>query len=441
MAKIVLPKHVLLLNLFICILLSSVNTLTAADRPPNFVILFADDLGYGDLSCYGHPTIHTPNLDRMADQGVRLTQFYSSAVVCTPARAALLTGRYQIRSGLTRVLFPHTKYGMPAREITLAEALKTKGYATTCIGKWHLGHIPKHRPTEHGFDSFFGLLIANNLVPPGLGLFRDNKEIEHPVDQGALIERYTEEAIKFINKNEDNPFLLYLPYTQVHIPLHSDPPFAGTSLRGLYGDVTESIDWSAGEILKQIDKLGLDENTLVIFTSDNGPWLDKNLDGGSAGLLRGGKFEVWEGGIRMPFIARWPGRIPPNRVSQGVGIIMDIFTTCLSLAEVPIPNDRPIDGKNIMPVLDGTGTRPEEPLFFYAVDKLGAVRRGKWKLVLLPSTPNRVKKKPLPKPSLFNLLEDPSERFDLADKHPDIVESLKNDAESFVHSLKKEKEK
>jgi len=416
------------------------GSVSAAESLPNFVILFADDLGYGDLSCYGHPTIHTPNLDRMADGGVRLTQFYSPAVVCTPARAALLTGRYQIRTGLTRVLFPHTRYGMRAKEITLAEALKTKNYTTCCIGKWHLGHLPEHRPTRHGFDYFFGLLIANNLVPPGLGLFRNDDEIEHPVDQAALIERYTQEAIKFVGDNKDKPFLLYLPYTQVHIPLHANEKFTGKSRRGLYGDVAEGIDWSAGAIIKAIDKLGLDKRTLIIFTSDNGPWLEKELDGGSSGLLRGGKFEVWEGGIRMPFIARWPGRIPPRRVCNDVCIMMDIFTTCLTLAGVPIPQDRPIDGKNMMPVLDGTGTRPVEPLFFYAGDQFGAVRRGPWKLVVREHG-RKTDKYPLAvkEPQLYHLLEDPSEKYDLAKKHPEIVASLTQDAQQFVEGLKKGK--
>ncbi|UCD29896.1 MAG: sulfatase [Planctomycetota bacterium] len=411
-----------------------------ADHPPNFVILFADDLGYGDLSCYGHPTIHTPNIDRMADEGVRLTQFYSSATVCTPSRASLLTGRYQIRTGLTRVLFPHTKYGMPVEEITLAEALKTKNYATICIGKWHLGHLPRYRPTRHGFDEFFGILIANNFVPPGLGLYRNNEEIEQPVDQGALIESYTEEAIKFITNNKDQPFFLYLPYTQVHIPLQVNEKFAGKSRRGLYGDVAESIDWSMREILRQIGRCGLDEQTLVIFTSDNGPWLSEKENGGSAGLLRGGKFEVWEGGIRMPFIARWPGRIPPGRVSRDVCIMMDIFTTCLTLAGVPLPDDRPIDGKNIMPVLDGIGTRPVEPLFFYTGNILGAVRRGPWKLVLHERSPGRGKKPPAnPQPRLFNLLTDPSERFDVARQHPEIVNLLQQDMSNFIEGLQKGK--
>ena len=277
---------------------------------PNFIIIFADDLGYGDLGCYGHPTIHTPNLDRMAGQGMRFTQFYSAASVCTPSRAALLTGRLPIRSGMCsdsrRVLFPDSAEGLPQEEVTLAEALKAQGYATACIGKWHLGHHPEYLPTRHGFDTYFGIPYSNDMRP--CPLMRNEEVLEEPAEQATLTARYTEEAIGFIKAHRDEPFFLYFPHTFPHVPLFASDRFKGTSKRGLYGDVVEELDWSVGQVLKALEECDLGDRTLVVFTSDNGPWLTQSERGGSAGLLREGKGSTWEGGMREPAIAWWPGR-------------------------------------------------------------------------------------------------------------------------------------
>jgi len=299
-------------------------------------VIFADDLGYGDLGCFGHPTIPTPNLDRMAAEGVKLTQFYSASSVCTPSRAALLTGRLPIRSGMCsdkrRVLFPNSGGGLPASEVTIAKALKTKGYATACVGKWHLGHLPKFLPTNNGFDEYFGIPYSNDMRPSPL--LDGTKTVENPAKQTTLTRRYTERAIDFIGRNKDKPFFLYFPHTFPHVPLFASKTFKDKSLRGLYGDVVEELDWSVGQIRKTLRRLRLAERTLVMFTSDNGPWLIMRLRGGSAGLLRGGKGSTWEGGMREPFVAWWPGKIPAGSVGTELACTMDIFSTCLALAGV-----------------------------------------------------------------------------------------------------------
>lgn len=306
---------------------------------PNIVIIFTDDLGYGDVGVYGHPTIRTPNLDRMAEEGMKFTQFYSGAPVCTPSRAALLTGRLPVRNGMMskelRVLFPFSAKGLAPEEITIAEALKDKGYATAAIGKWHLGQESPYLPTDQGFDSYFGIPYSNDMnhsgMPP-IPLMQGEKIIEQPADQRTLTKRYTEHSLSFIQKNKDRPFFLYLAHTFPHIPLYASDEFRGASSRGLYGDVVEEIDWSTGQILNELKKQGLAKNTLVFFTSDNGPWLTEKQEGGSAGLLRNGKGTTWEGGMREPAIAWWPGTIQPGQVSQSLATTMDLFTTSLELA-------------------------------------------------------------------------------------------------------------
>ncbi len=310
----------------VALLLGLVAAAFAQDRPPNFVVIFADDLGYGDLGVYGHPTISTPNLDRMAAEGMRFTQFYVAASVCTPSRAGLITGRLPVRSGMasskSRVLFPDSTGGLPDSEITIAELLKRKNYATAAVGKWHLGHLPQYLPTQHGFDSYFGIPYSNDMdkvqpAPPrhelwgeaskseyfNVPLVRNEDEIERPAYQPTLTKRYTEEALAFIRKNREKPFFLYMPHTMVHVPLFRSEEFKGVSRRGLYGDAVEEIDWSVGRILDTLHELNLDENTLVVFTSDNGPWLTFDEQGGSAGLLRMGKGSTWEGGMREPGIS------------------------------------------------------------------------------------------------------------------------------------------
>ncbi|MEA1997576.1 MAG: sulfatase, partial [Gemmatimonadota bacterium] len=326
---------------------------------PNFVILFADDMGYGDWNRGGNPTIRTPCLNRMADEGVQLTQFYTANPVCSPSRSALLTGRNPIRTGVLHVFFPGNGRGMSLDEITLAEALKPMGYKSACIGKWHLGSTYDYRPLRQGFDYYYGLLYSNDMYRPDI--WRNDERIESPSDQTTLTKRYTEEAVGFIERSKDEPFLLYVPYTMPHIPLFASEKFLDTSRRGLYGDVIEEIDWSVGRINDTLDRLGLSENTLVMFTSDNGPWMIMNERGGTAGLLRGAKGDTWEGGMREPFVARWPGRLPAGVVSAGVASVLDFLPTCVELAGGRAPSDRPIDGIDMMPTLEGI-SEPERTI-------------------------------------------------------------------------------
>ena len=407
-------------------------------RPPNIVVIFADDLGYGDLGCFGHPTISTPNLDRMAAEGMKFSQFYSAAPVCTPSRAALLTGRLPIRSGMCsdrrRVLFPNSAGGLPETEITIASALKTAGYATCCIGKWHLGHLPQFLPTRHGFYYYYGIPYSNDMKP--CPLMRNEVTLEEPADQTTITRRYTEQALQFIQKNKNKPFFLYFPHTFPHIPLFASRNFKDKSLRGLYGDVVEELDWSVGKILHTLRQNNLAENTLVFFTSDNGPWLIMNLRGGSAGLLRGGKGSTWEGGMREPCIAWWPGKIKPNTTNPALASTMDIFTTCLELAGVPVPKDRIIDGVNILPTLLGTGTSPRNVMFFYRGTRLMAVRKGPWKAHFITQAGYREKPKDHDPPLLFNLEYDPSEKFDVADKNPQVIDDIRRTVERHKKNLK-----
>jgi arylsulfatase A-like enzyme len=412
-----------------------------AERLPNIVVLFADDLGYGDLACYGHPTIRTPELDRMAAEGMRFTQFYAAASVCTPSRAALLTGRLPIRSGLcadkVRVFTPLSLGGLPDHEVTLAEALKTKGYATICIGKWHLGHLPPYLPTRHGFDAYFGIPYSNDMTPTVL--MRDEQVVEDPADQVTLTPRYTDEAIRFIERNRDRPFLLYLPYTFPHTPLFASERFSGKSRRGLYGDVVEEIDWSVGRILATLRDLGLGEHTLVIFTSDNGPWLTQKQDGGSAGLLRDGKRTTFEGGMRVPAIAWWPGKVKPGVTSHALASTMDIFTTSLKLAGVEAPSHRIIDGKDLAPVLLGTGPCQRELLFYYRGTRLMAVRKGPWKAHFVMQGGLTRDADPVvvhDPPVLYQLEHDPAEMHDVADEHPDVIAAIRREADRHRALLK-----
>jgi arylsulfatase A len=418
---------------------------TVAAAPPNVVIIFTDDMGYGDLGCYGHPTIRTPNLDRMAAEGMKFTSFYSAAEVCTPSRAALLTGRLPIRSGMCsdtrRVLFPDSAGGLQADEITLPEVLKTKGYAATCIGKWHLGHLPEYSALKHGFDSFFGLPYVNDMdrVPDkgpkgraaffaprieywNVPLMRDDKIVERPADQHTLTKRYTEEAVRFIKEKKDKPFFLYLAHTMPHVPLFASKDFAGKSERGLYGDVK------------------LDANTLVFFTSDNGPWLMFGEHGGSAGPLRDGKGSTFEGGMRVPGIAWWPGTIPAGVTTHEMASTMDLFVTAIKLAGGEVPADRPIDGYDIAPLLLGKGHSPRDTMFFYRGTKLFAVRHGPWKAHFLtqPAYGAGSKDTPTPHdpPLLYHLGRDPGEKTDVAKDNPQVVAQLKDIAAKHSAAMK-----
>ena len=419
-----------------------------ATRAPSVIVLYADDLGYGDLGCYGHPTIRTPNLDRMAAEGMRFTSFYSAAEVCTPSRAALLTGRYPIRSGMAsnsrRVLFPNSAGGIPESEITLAEALSDRGYATACIGKWHLGHLPQYLPTKNGFDSYFGIPYSNDMdrVADGqLGrsiflepkteywnvpLMRNELVIERPADQATLTRRYTAEAVAFMTSNKDRPFFLYLAYTMPHVPLFASQSFAGKSPRGLFGDVVEEVDASVGQVLETLRREGLDKNTLVVFSSDNGPWLVFNEHGGSAGLLRDGKGSTWEGGMRVPGICWWPGKIRGGAVTQELASTMDVFTTAVTLAGGKIPDDRQIVGMDLTPVLFGSGSSPRQTMFFYRGTELFAARQGTYKAHFRTQPgygPGKLESHD--PPLLFDLGHDPGEKFNVAQQHPQVIAAIR----------------
>jgi arylsulfatase A len=410
--------------------------------PPNIIVIFCDDLGYGDLGVFGHPTIRTPNLDDMAAGGKKWTNFYSACSVCTPSRAALLTGRLPIRSGMCsdkhRVLFPDSTGGLPESEITLAEALKTAGYITICIGKWHLGHHPRHLPTRHGFDTYFGIPYSNDMDGKGVKdafadpkseswnvpLMKDEEIIERPAIQETLTQRYTEEALKFIQTHKNKPFFLYLAHTFPHVPLFRSKDFAGRSLRGLFGDVIEEIDWSTGRILDTLRKLGLDRRTVVIFTSDNGPWLSYRQQGGSAGLLRGGKGSTFEGGMREPTLFYWPGRIEPG-VEMGLGSTLDILPTSCALAGVKLPSDRIMDGFDLSPTLFGKSHSPRQIMFFYRGTRIFAVRKGAYKAHFITRSGYGPDGETLHSPPLlYNLEHDPSEKYDLSENHPEIIEDI-----------------
>ncbi|MCX5654135.1 MAG: sulfatase [Planctomycetota bacterium] len=417
----------------------------APAAPPNFVIVMTDDQGYADVGCYGAKDFQTPNLDRMATEGVRLTDFYVGAPICTPSRAALLTGCYPQRVGLPNVLGPNSKVGLSDREMTIAQVLKARGYATACYGKWHLGDAPKFLPTRHGFDEYFGLPYSNDMWPnhptgkfPDLPLIEGEKVVNPKVtsaDQRQLTTWYAERAVGFIEKNKDRPFFLYVPHTMPHVPLHVSDKYKGKSARGLYGDVIMEIDWSVGQILAAVKRLGLDGRTMVIFTSDNGPWLAYGDHAGSAGPLREGKHTTFEGGQRVPCIMRWPGRLPAGRVVTELVTSMDVLPTIASLAGAPLP-PHPIDGKDAWPVLscqEGAKS-PIEFLYYYVGWHLQGVRSGRWKLhvphayhhVDVPGTGGRPGKTGTQRQelALYDLAGDIGETTNVADRHPEVVQHL-----------------
>lgn len=427
----------------------------APDRPPNFVIIFADDLAYGDLGCFGAKGYTTPNLDRMAAEGVRLTSFYAAQAVCSASRTALLTGCYPNRVGILGALGPSSKIGISDTEVTLAQMLKPRGYATAIYGKWHLGHHPKFLPTHHGFDDYFGLPYSNDMWPkhptakfPDLPLIEGDKVVAVNPDQTQLTTWYTERAVKFIAKNKDRPFFLYLAHNMPHVPLHVSSKFKGKSERGLYGDVIMEIDWSVGQVLAELKKQGIDERTLVLFTSDNGPWLSYGDHAGSAGPLREGKGTTWDGGQREPCIMRWPGKIPAGRVCAEPTATIDIFPTLARLAGAELPR-HPIDGLDIWPILAGQpGARnPHEAYFFYWNRELQGVRSGRWKLHFphnyrtLAGRPGGTGGKPVPysqartELALFDLDNDIGETVNVAAQHPEIVKRLQQLAEKAREDL------
>ncbi|MCG8414341.1 MAG: sulfatase [Pseudomonadales bacterium] len=396
----------------------------AQNSQPNFIVVMADDLGYGDLGIYGSRLIKTPNLDRLALNGARLDSFYSSANVCTAARGGLLTGRYPIRLDLVSdVARPTNDVHLAAEEITIAEALRPLGYRSALFGKWHLGSRLEWSPTDNGFDEFYGVLHSNDMTP--LELYRDEQMIEDPVDQTTLTERYTGEALRFIEENQDNPFFLYIPHSFPHVPLFVSPRFDGRSDAGLYGDVVETIDWSMGAIVDKLEELNLTENTLIVFTSDNGPWFE-----GSSGIYRNRKGSSWEGGQRVPFIASWPGTIPAGVVSDEPAMNIDIFPTLINLAGGDLPSDRSIDGKDILPLLTGNGGSPHDALFLFNNDRIVGVRSGRWKLVVetrYRAALNSFEHSTYYGPGglLFDLQTDPSETYSYTREYPEVVQRLR----------------
>ena len=405
----------------------------SADERPNFIIIFTDDQGYQDLGCYGSPLIKTPRLDRMAAEGMRFTDFYVAAPVCTPSRAALMTGRYPMRVGLPRVLFPKDDIGLKPEHKTIAEFLKTRGYATQAVGKWHLGHLPPFLPMRHGFDHYFGIPYSNDMRPTPL--MRDDATVEEPAVQPTLTERYTEEALKFITAAKDGPFFLYLAHTMPHVPLAASERFAGKSARGLYGDVIETIDWSTGRILDKLAELGIDKKTCVVYTSDNGPWLTKGENGGSALPLRDGKTTTYEGGMREPCLMRWPGRIPAGSVCREMALSMDLLPTFCKLAGAAVPADYVLDGADIWPLMTGqAGAKtPHEAFFYWSGAGCQAVRSGQWKAIFY-ATPKDGDAAAAPV-ELYDLAADISEKKNLAPQHPDVVARLRSLAEAHAKSL------
>ena len=418
----------------------------ARPGPPNVIVILADDLGYGDLGCYGHPTIRTPHLDRLAAEGLRFTSFYTAGEVCTPSRAALLTGRYPVRSGMAddrrRVLFPESAGGLTGSEVTLPEILRDRGYSTGMVGKWHLGHLPRHLPTRHGFVEYFGLPYSNDMdrtpaSPPGrqafleprseywnVPLIRDDRVIERAPDQSRLTRRYTADAVRFIHEHRERPFFLYFAHTFPHVPLFASDGFLGRSPRGLYGDAVEELDWSVGQVIGALRAEALDRDTLVWFTSDNGPWLTQFEQGGSAGGLRDGKGSTWEGGMRVPGIAWWPGRIAPGRVTDEPAATLDLLPTAAALAGAPVPTDRPLDGFDLTPLLLGTGPGPRTEFAFYRGIRLFAFRQGAFKAHFFTEPGYGGSPKPHTPPALYHLGHDPGESYDIAARHPEVLADI-----------------
>jgi uncharacterized sulfatase len=411
-------RWVLAATSFLASLVSLPGCSPSGAEPPNIVLVVADDLGYGDLGVYGAAGFPTPSLDRLARDGIRLTDFYVASPACTPSRAAMMTGSHPIRVGLEDLLFPGSIDGIASEEITLAEILRWRGYRTGCVGKWHLGAKEQFWPSLHGFDFFFGLLFSHDMLP-SLALYRDERRVGQ-ADRRLLTQRFTEEAVRFIEQSAGRPFFLYLAHAMPHQPLGVSPAFEGSSGRGEYGDVVREIDASVGEILRALERLGIDERTLVAFTSDNGPWRR-----GSAGPLRGGKGTSWEGGVRVPFVARWPGQIPPGSVSSEITSAMDLLPTLALLAGASAPADRVIDGRDIRGVLLAGAPSPHETIHHYLGRRLAAVRSGRFKLhVSQPELHLRGDAARLPSPLLYDLAEDPGEEHDLAPERPEVVERL-----------------
>lgn len=416
----------------------------AADiTKPNVVLIFIDDMGYGDIEPFGSTKVRTPNLNTFAKEGRKFHSFYATPV-CSMSRAALMTGCYNQRISIPGVLFPQSKIGINSSETTVAEVMKSAGYATACIGKWHLGHLPEFLPTKHGFDHYFGLPYSNDMNAkrpgnPPLPLIRGEKTIETEPDQSLLTKRYTEEAIEFMKQNKSKPFFLYLPHTMIHGPMAASEAFKGKSASGLLGDVIEEIDWSVGQVMKTIKELGLDDKTLVIFTSDNGPAT------GSAGPFRGKKGSNFEGGVREPCIMRWPGKIPAGTQCSQIAGNIDVLPTLASLVGAKLDPKQIIDGRDISTLMMDDKAGPVRDVHLYCTANLAnpvqAIRMGEWKLFLPSSDEGGNAKKKKEKGNaaeanmLFNLEKDPGETTNVFDKNPEIVEKLRKEARNRISEI------
>lgn len=434
-----------------CVLMASAlafSGLAHAANPPNVVIIFIDDMGYGDIGPFGATKQKTPHLDRMAAEGMKLTSFYA-APVCSVSRAQLLTGCYGVRIDVPAVYSPGSAHGLNPAETTIAEHLKQRGYSTMCVGKWHVGDQPEFLPTNQGFDRYFGIPYSNDMQMKStesgervVPLLRGDKVVELLTDdqQSRIIEYYTKESVRFITENRDKPFFLYLPHTAIHTPIYAGEKFRGKSGNGKVGDWIEEVDWSTGRILDTLRELKLAENTLVVFTSDNGPWLIKEVDSGSSGPLRGGKGSTWEGGVRVPTIAWWPGKIPPNTSVDAVAGTIDLLPTAVSISGGVLPEHPVIDGRDLSPLLFGeTKESPRGFHCYFSGYHLEAVRKGSWKLALAPQN-ETMGREALPdartrEPRLYNLDQEIGEKTDLAAKHPEIVAELSGLAKTIVAEI------
>lgn len=402
---------------------------TKTKTRPNIVVIICDDIGFGDLSCNGSTMIKTPYLDHAAQRGARLTSMYSGGPTCTPARAALMTGRIAPRTGAARVLFPGDNRGMHENEITMGTYLKRLGYATGCFGKWHLGDIPDSGPLKFGFDRYFGLPYSNDMDP--MIVYRDNDPIEEPAEVASLAMRCAKEAIQFIEAtSKDQPFFVYFPFTSPHHPVTPEEKFIGTSEAGLYGDTCEAIDFYSGALYKHIESRGQIENTIFVFTSDHGPWWE-----GSSGGLRGRKFETWDGGMRVPFIISWPAMIPEGQIISQPVATMDLLPTLCNLLEIQPDSSMPFDGEDISDLFIKGSLSDHGPIWYFDAFSLNAVRKGKWKLHRKRQTWGGEKFAQWSLPQLFDLERDPGECYDLGARHPEIMQELNTLMENFESSL------
>ncbi len=443
---------------FLAALVATALPLPAADSPPNVVLIFCDDLGYADVGCFGAQGYETPNIDRLAKEGRKFTGFHVSSAVCSASRAALLTGCYHSRVGIHGALGPEAPIGLHPDEMTIAEVLKTKGYATGMVGKWHLGRPQAFLPVRQGFDEYFGLPYSNDMWPhhpeakkgsyPELPLIEGDQVLETLDDQSQLTTRYTERAVKFIDAHHTGPFFLYLAHNMPHVPLYVSEKFKGKTKRGLFGDVIAEIDWSVGEVLGALEKHGLTERTLVIFTSDNGPWLSYGDHAGSSGPLREGKGTSWDGGTRVPCVMRWPGKIPAGTECAEPLMTIDVLPTLAKLAGAELPA-RKIDGLDVWPVLSGSARCPHEAYFtYYADNQLQSVLSGTLKLVLphqyrtmgdqpaaTGGIPGKYRQARVTAPELYDLAGDPGESKNLATDRPADVQRLLKLAEGMRRDL------